>query len=84
MHIDNSVAPVSLDRRHRARLKLKVGRRSALRLDLAISSSGLLAIGGLVSSILLATAVVVQVATRGRDTKGGSAVSHHQEAIPAP
>jgi hypothetical protein len=84
MHIDNSVAPVSLDRRHRARLKLKVGRRSALRLDLAISSSGLLAIGGLVSSILLATAVVVQVATRGRDTKDGAAVSPHQETIPAP
>jgi len=84
MHIDNSVAPVSLDHRHRARLKLKVGRRSALRLDVAIGSSGLLAIGGLVSSILLATAVVVQVATRGRDTKDGAEVSPHQEAIPAP
>ncbi len=48
--------------RHRARLKLKVGRRSRLEVDIAISSSGLLAIGGLASSILLSTAVIVRTA----------------------
>jgi hypothetical protein len=51
--------------RHRVRLRLKIGRRSALRADVAIGSSGLLAIGGLVSSILLSTAVIVRVA-KGR------------------
>jgi hypothetical protein len=57
MDSENHAARSRHERRHRASIK-----RSALRADVTISSSGLLAIGGLVSSILLSTAVIVRAA----------------------
>ncbi|GAA3251674.1 hypothetical protein [Sphingomonas yabuuchiae] len=48
----------------KATLRLSAGRVVDLRLKLNLTSGGLLAIGGLVSSILLSTAVLVGVATR--------------------
>ncbi|WP_428968827.1 hypothetical protein ACQR50_14315 [Sphingomonas sp. Xoc002] len=45
-------------------LRLSAGRAVDLRLKLNLTSGGLLAVGGLVSSILLSTAVLVGVATR--------------------
>jgi hypothetical protein len=62
MHLEEHAARARRQHRHRARLRLKIGRRSALRADVAIGTSGLLAIGGLVSSILLSTAVIVRAA----------------------
>lgn len=50
--------------RHEARLALRVGDRSHLTLDIAITSGGLLAIGALVSMILLSTATIVATARR--------------------
>lgn len=50
--------------RHQARLALDTGRRASLSLEIAITSAGLLAIGGLVSMILLSTATIVAVARR--------------------
>ena len=67
MRLEDHTARPRHEHRHRAHLKLKVGRRSTFQADVAISSSGLLAIGGLVSSILLSTAVVVRVAKSGRN-----------------
>ena len=49
---------------HRASGTLSIGRRAELKIEVEISSGGLLAIGGLVSAILLSTAVLVGVATR--------------------
>lgn len=46
----------------RARLKLGKARWTA---EVRVTSGGLLAIGGLVSSILLSTAILVAVATTG-------------------
>lgn len=66
MRLEDHTARSRHENRHRARLKLKVGTRSAFQADVAISSSGLLAIGGLVSSILLSTAAMVRV-VRTRD-----------------
>lgn len=40
--------------------------KARLRMTIDVTPAGLLAIGGLVSSILLSTAVVVRVATRRR------------------
>ncbi len=48
----------------RGTLRLSVGRAVDMRLKLHLTSGGLLAVGGLVSSILLSTAVLVGVATR--------------------
>ncbi len=50
------------DARHHARLKVRIGRRSIVRAELAIDTSGLLAIGAMVTSILLSTAAIVRVA----------------------
>ncbi|WP_440978354.1 hypothetical protein ACQHGV_12015 [Sphingomonas pseudosanguinis] len=43
---------------------MSLGGSDRLRLKIRLTSGGLLAIGGLVSSILLSTAVLVGVATR--------------------
>ncbi|OMJ31439.1 hypothetical protein BSZ14_13415 [Sphingomonas sp. Sph1(2015)] len=48
----------------KAVLRLSAGRAVELRLKLHLTRGGLLAVGGLVSSILLSTAVLVGVATR--------------------
>ena len=74
MPIETAATPPRHRHRHRIRLRLKIGRRSALRADVAIGSSGLLAIGGLVSSILLSTAVIVRVAKGGPDQVPGRRV----------
>ncbi|HJO66196.1 MAG TPA: hypothetical protein QF469_12735 [Sphingomonas sanguinis] len=47
-----------------AMLRVTLGRHVALRAKVQVTPVGLLAIGGLVSSILLSTAVLVGVATR--------------------
>lgn len=48
----------------KAMLRVSAGRALDMRAHLRVTSGGLLAIGGLVSSILLSTAVLVGVATR--------------------
>jgi hypothetical protein len=61
----NEVIPsIDRDARQRARLSLRVGRRARLTVRVDVTADGLLAIGALVSSILLSTAVLVGVATR--------------------
>lgn len=47
-----------------AHLALRFGERVSLTADVNVTSAGLLAIGGLVSAILLSTAVVVRSARR--------------------
>lgn len=49
---------------HRGKIALRIGRRTKLSVSVTVTSQGLLAIGALVSSILLSTAVIVGVATR--------------------
>jgi hypothetical protein len=49
---------------HRARATIRLGKRHRLDARIEVTSGGLLAIGGLVSSILLSTAVLVHVAVR--------------------
>lgn len=60
--------------RQRATVLVQFGRRRRLSASVEVTPAGLLAIGGLVSSILLSTAVLVRtavsakaVADRGRD-----------------
>ena len=77
MVIDNSAGSAALNDRHRARLKIKAGRQSAPKVEIEISSSGLLAIGGPVSSILLSAAVVVAVAKGGRGQHAVSRLVRH-------
>lgn len=48
-----------------ARVRLKLG-KTRYAAEVRVTSGGLLAIGGLVSSILLSTAVLVAVATTGK------------------
>lgn len=47
-----------------AMLRVTLGRHVVLRAKVQVTPVGLLAIGGLVSSILLSTAVLIGVATR--------------------
>ncbi len=56
-------------RLQRAKLLLRFGRRTRLSLRIEVTSDGLLAVGALVSSILLSTAVLVGVSVR----EGGKA-----------
>ncbi len=49
---------------HRASGSLSIGRIAELKTEVEITSGGLLAVGGLVSAILLSTAVLVGVAIR--------------------
>ncbi len=48
-----------------ARLAIRIGKRARLTADVAVTDRGLLAIGALVSAILLSTAVVVHAARTG-------------------
>lgn len=48
--------------RQRAHLAIRFGHRRGLRASVEVTPAGLLAIGGLVSSILLSTAVLVRAA----------------------
>lgn len=54
---------------HHARARIRLGKRTRFHARVDVTSGGLLAIGGLVSSILLSTAVLVHVAVR----EGGKA-----------
>lgn len=60
----NDLVPPPRDRTQRAKLTFRVGKRTRLSARVEVTSEGLLAIGGLVSSILLSTAVLVRVAVR--------------------
>jgi len=51
---------------HRAAVRLRLGRRARLDMHVAIGSDGLLAIGALVSAILLSSAAIVVAAKRPR------------------
>ncbi|KQN37516.1 hypothetical protein ASG37_10770 [Sphingomonas sp. Leaf407] len=53
--------------RHLAELRLRVGKRGRLQARIEIGNGGLLAIGALVSSILLSSAVIVVAAKRVPD-----------------
>ncbi len=55
---------------HRAAVALTIGKATRFSAEVAISSVGLLAVGGLVASILLSTAVLVGVARRDRGGHG--------------
>ncbi len=50
--------------RHMARVDASSGKATSLRVRIAIGTRGLLALAGMISSTLLATAVIVGVATR--------------------
>jgi hypothetical protein len=50
----------------RATASVSIARLVELRAEAEITSGGLLALGGLVSAILLSTAVIVRAATRGK------------------
>jgi hypothetical protein len=51
---------------HRASASASIGRIAELRTEVEITSGGLLAVGALVSAILLSTAVIVRTAVGGR------------------
>lgn len=50
--------------RHRAKATIRIGRHSRFTARVDVTSTGLLAVGALVSSILLSTAVLVRVSVR--------------------
>ncbi len=49
---------------HRAKATIRIGRHTRLAARVNVTSPGLLAIGALVSSVLLSTAVLVRVSIR--------------------
>lgn len=51
--------------RQRAKLSVRVGRRARVVASVSVTGGGLLAVGALVSSVLLSTAVLVRTATNG-------------------
>ncbi len=53
--------------RHSADLRLRIGKHGRFGARIEIGTAGLLAIGGLVSSILLSSAVIVAAAKRAPD-----------------
>ncbi|MFV0622494.1 hypothetical protein ACBY01_00595 [Sphingomonas sp. ac-8] len=59
------------DGRQRAAVSVRLGKRQRLQASVEVTPAGLLAIGGLVSAILLSTAVLVRSATP-RDRKSRS------------
>jgi hypothetical protein len=64
MPIDTLPAIVPAPVYQRGKISLRVGRRTRLVVSASVTSGGLLAIGGLVSSILLSTTILVGVAVR--------------------
>lgn len=48
-----------------ARVTLRLGRRGRVTAEVGMTAGGLLAIGGMVSAILLSTAILVRAARRG-------------------
>lgn len=63
---EKSVTETSLSVPLRAEVRLRIGRWAGLRASVEITPAGLIAIGGMVSAMLLSTAVIVHVATRHR------------------
>ncbi|MCP3735689.1 hypothetical protein M9979_12475 [Sphingomonas sp. RP10(2022)] len=57
---------MSLSEPQHARFHLKAGKRVRLVADVTVTNGGLLAIGALVSSILLSSAVIVKAARQDR------------------
>ncbi|MBM7406394.1 MULTISPECIES: hypothetical protein [Sphingomonas] len=70
----------------RAAVFVKLGRRRGLRATVEVTPAGLLAIGGLVSSILLSTAVLVRSAAAAKlRAEGGPEQGEEQRrALEAP
>jgi hypothetical protein len=66
MNQEPNQRPTFLQDRQRASLTLRIGKRIKSRSEIDVSSAGLLSIGGLVSMILLSTAVIVRAAGGGR------------------
>jgi hypothetical protein len=66
MNQEPNQRPTFLQDRQRASLTLPIGKRIKSRSEIDVSSAGLLSIGGLVSMILLSTAVIVRAAGGGR------------------
>ena len=66
MNQEPNQRPSFLHDRQRASLTLRIGKRIKSRSEIDVSSAGLLSIGGLVSMILLSTAVIVRAAGGGR------------------
>ena len=64
MKSDNSNSTPAKPVRQIGEISLRLGRNAGLDMRVKLTSGGLLAIGGLVSSILLSTAVLVAVAVR--------------------
>ena len=60
--LDNALGPRTS--RQRAVLRIAAGRKIQIGVKIELTSGGLLALGGLVSSILLSTAVLVGASTR--------------------
>jgi len=58
--------PVRPNDAQHAALALRIGKRTRLRAEVAVTPLGLLSIGALVSSILLSSAVIVRAARRDR------------------
>jgi hypothetical protein len=54
---------------HRARFALKLGDRAGMVAEATITSGGLVAVGALVSSIVLASAVIVLAARPSKDRR---------------
>lgn len=57
-----NITPIKPAAPHHGRLALSIGKRMSLEVEVAITSGGLLAIGGLVSMILLSTSAIVRAA----------------------
>jgi hypothetical protein len=66
MNQEPNQRPSFLQERQRASLTLRIGKRVKSRSEIDVSSGGLLSIGGLVSMILLSTAMIVRAAGGGR------------------
>ena len=54
-----------------ARLRLRVGRRGAVRAQVTVTPAGLLAVGGLVVAVLLSVVPVVHAAGKARARQQG-------------
>jgi hypothetical protein len=64
MPIDTLPAIASAPVYQRGKISLRAGRRTRFVVSASVTSGGLLAIGGLVSSILLSTTILIGVAVR--------------------
>jgi hypothetical protein len=64
-------APGVLDTPQRAALRFRWGERSEVNADVQVTPAGLLSIGGLVSMILLGSAVIVRAAGQARARASG-------------